>query len=927
MIKKTLGNWVLERSRNGLARIAPLVRQIVFARVAVTVLMVPSGVAAESAPPPVSPPQTRAVTAPAGSTTARISDPTARAVELDLGGLFLTQGDSGAYAFSDAHAGLAAHPLMASMSLDAFRATGNKAGLSQAAYSVGRYYTYLIGSLDRDGDRLVESPAPWGGKDARAEDPAYNALLAIDLRALSRANLELRRVMPALYWYEASRAVARAAVLGTFDPDAAYFFPCDAATNRMVRQWSAGASLPVVFDEFIGPNHGDAVVTRHLMRWATDFAARGPDTEVDPTQRAIDRLVGVDVMRTTNHTTPADALRSLRVLSSSTSESIALYATERAMIDRPLKDPDIAFDLFYAVVRSSQKFADPDLVRIEKSLPDAKALAFGLATVPIETGEQSVRTLYATVSQLRDKLRASSFWSPEDRTAYPGADATIATGRLLDDVSALLRRAENTLFAMRFETRGLRVATRFPKDASVVGEGATLNWELSSPNGAFELKSAMAGVYGEALAPLGGGKAISLAPNAPLRFSSRHVLKGNAGSLRLVTYMLTVEDTAGHRGRTYVERSVYAHPPVGIRARFPHGRIIAGTQVPIELDMTRRARNSLATKYYWFSPSGLRLAEGNQGTFTFGPDDTAAVTLNVEIPSPCRPGIFPFTLKFLSGDREAGTIQASLFKPYQWAFLGAFAGGNLDKKFPPENGVALANAYDAGRRKIQWLPVPAGACGPHGEVVLRNLVDEPGVSYLYTVVAVAFETDIGARLASNCPAALYVNGRRVLANTPASGDSTSGSVHLHADKNQILLKVVGDSTAQIGFALGNDDNIAADEFNNDLAELVEGYQELLARANGVEETPSEARRLVTFHYEDVEANAVSVVGSFNGWSPETHRLEKHDGGAWELTLSLAPGRYPYRFLIDQKKQVLDPSTELTEPDGYGGKNSVVVVKR
>jgi hypothetical protein len=757
MIKKTLGNWVPRPLHPHLVRIAPFVRQIVFARVALTVLMVPSGVTAETSQSPGSTPPARVATAPSGSTTTRISDPTARAVELDLGGLFLTQGASGAYAFSDAHAGLAAHPLMASMSLDAFRTTGNKGALSQASYSIGRYYTYVIGSLDRDGDRLVESPAPWGGKDARAEDPAYNALFAVDLRALARTNLELRRIMPALHWYDASRMIARAVVAGTFDADAAYFFPNDAATNRMVRQWSAAGSFPIVFDEFVGPNLANVVVDRHVTRWTGDFSARA-DAETDPTRRAVDRLVGVDVLRATNRKAQADALRSLRVLSSSTFESIALYATERAMIDRPLKDADITFDLFNAVVRSSRKFTDPEVVKIEKSVPDVKALVYRSAAVSVETGEQSVRTLYSTVSQLRDKLRASSFWSAEDRAAFPGADATIATNRLLDDVALLLRRAENTLFAMRFESGGLRITTRFPKDAFVIGGAATLDWELSSPNRAFDLKSAMAGVYGESLAPLAGGKPFSVKPNTPLRFSSRHVLTGNAGSLRFVTFMLTVEDAAGNRGRIYVERSVYAHAPVGIRARFPKGTIIAGTTVPIELDMTRRARNSLATKYYWFSPGGLRLAEGNQGTFSFGPDDSAAVKLNVEIPTPCRPGVFPFTLKFFSGDREAGTIQASLFKPYQWAFVGAFAGKDLGKKFPPENGVALVNAYDAGRKKIQWEPVPASACGPNGDVVLTKLVDEPGVSYLYTVVAVAFETDIGARLVSNCPAALVVNG-------------------------------------------------------------------------------------------------------------------------------------------------------------------------
>jgi hypothetical protein len=372
---------------------------------------------------------------------------------------------------------------------------------------------------------------------------------------------------------------------------------------------------------------------------------------------------------------------------------------------------------------------------------------------------------------------------------------------------------------------------------------------------------------------------------------------------------------------------VFAHPPVGIRARFPKGRIIASDRVPIELDMARRARSSPPTRYYWFSPSGLRVAEGNQGAFVFGSADSATATIHVEIPSPCRPGLFPFTLKFLAGDREAGTIQAALFKPYQWAFVGPFAGGNLERKLAPENGVAVLKSFDAGKRKVGWKPVPTSACGPRGEIVLRNLMDEAGVGYLYTVVAMQNETDIGVRLVSNCPAALYINGKKVVANTGEAGDSSSANVHLQSDKNHILLKVVGDATATVAFALGNDDNLAADEFNNDLALLVEGYTELVARSQAKNETQTEARRLVTFHYDDSAANAVSVVGSFNGWSPETHRMEKLADGKWELTLSLIPGRYGYRFLIDQKKQVLDPSTELTEPDGYGGKNSVVVVQR
>jgi 1,4-alpha-glucan branching enzyme len=50
-------------------------------------------------------------------------------------------------------------------------------------------------------------------------------------------------------------------------------------------------------------------------------------------------------------------------------------------------------------------------------------------------------------------------------------------------------------------------------------------------------------------------------------------------------------------------------------------------------------------------------------------------------------------------------------------------------------------------------------------------------------------------------------------------------------------------------------------------------------------------------------------------------------GGWEITLSLTPGKYAYRFLIDSGKQVLDPASKFTESDGYGGENSIFFVEQ
>jgi hypothetical protein len=349
--------------------------------------------------------------------------------------------------------------------------------------------------------------------------------------------------------------------------------------------------------------------------------------------------------------------------------------------------------------------------------------------------------------------------------------------------------------------------------------------------------------------------------------------------------------------------------------------------VPIEITMKRHSTGSFAAQYFWFSSAGLKLKEGSSGTIAFGAGDSSGTRLHVEIPSPCRPGLFPFTLKFYSGDRDAGTITSSLFKSYQWTYVGPFsASGGLDKVYPPEKGVSLLQRYDGAGGKVQWHVVPDVATGPRGEIALRGLGEKVGVYYLYTVVACAYETDVQALLSSNCRAALYVNGRRAAVSRGVAGDSTSARVHLEADKNHIIIKLVGNAKARVWFALGDDDNLAADEFDNNLLELAGGYRELSARELGTGTANQESRRLITLHYQDPEAKSVAVVGNFNGWSPEANLMKKMDNG-WELTLSLPPGRYAYRFLVDQRKQVLDPLSRMEEPDGYGGKNSVMVVER
>lgn len=910
MIFKRVAGLKRLRERAGSRRWRRVLHPVLVLRLAVWVLMIPHPVGAED---------TATLNAPL---LARLDAATARETDALLTSLFRTQNSAGVFVPGDDNndaAVLLSRPLFATMALDAYAGTRNTASLAQAANSISRYYSYLFSSADRDGDRLVESTSATQG---RIEDPGFNAVLAVDARNLARINLELRRPMQALHWYDGARSIERAVVAGTFNADDNFCFAHDAASGVPVRNYAPAAALPARFSMVMGENHAERV-RAHVIDWASHASPN-----VDPPQRAtnaIDFMAAVDVLGSGDHAGVITALRKVMPLPSAVAMPVERYALARARIDIPLADDDVVFGLFLCLERATQ-FSDPDRFRIEHAVPDVRALAFSPTTpmIPTETAAASVATLYATVNTLRDRLRTTTFFSPDEKKAYPGVDANIAGQRVLDDMTLMLHRAENRLFHMRYAAVGAQAQVTLVSDRVVVQDKYDVRWQVSA-KAPVSWKTVSAGVFGDAVAPL--NTTLAASPSAPLRFVTRHTARGNTGVLRFITFTAVFEDAAGTQSHVYFDRSVFLNTPVSVAARFPQGRTIRASTIPVELTVRRHSNMSADAKYYWFSPAGLRISEGNQGLLRFGNNDSVAVTLHVEIPSPCRPGLFPFALKFMSGEREAGTIASSLFKPYQWTYVGPFAAdGGLDGALPPEQGVNLLTTYPGPNGSARWRPVPESACDPRGAISLRALAADRGVQYLYTIVACAYETQLQARLWSNAPTALFVNGRRVAKIATAGGDSALANVQLDPDRNHILIKMIGDADARVSFALGNDDNLAADEFDNNLSELAGGYRELTAREMATGNAPTESRRLITLRFQDPAAGAVAVVGSFNGWSPAENPMTKK-GDVWELTLSLLPGKYSYRFLVDQKKQVLDPSSKNTEPDGYGGKNSVLVVNK
>jgi 1,4-alpha-glucan branching enzyme len=88
---------------------------------------------------------------------------------------------------------------------------------------------------------------------------------------------------------------------------------------------------------------------------------------------------------------------------------------------------------------------------------------------------------------------------------------------------------------------------------------------------------------------------------------------------------------------------------------------------------------------------------------------------------------------------------------------------------------------------------------------------------------------------------------------------------------------------------------------------------------------------MTFVFVTHDASKVALVGDFNQWDAEaTPMTRMGNTNAWTVTLPLSAGRHVYSFYTvgaDGEKWLTDPNAPATPDDGFGRRNSVILVKR
>jgi 1,4-alpha-glucan branching enzyme len=81
---------------------------------------------------------------------------------------------------------------------------------------------------------------------------------------------------------------------------------------------------------------------------------------------------------------------------------------------------------------------------------------------------------------------------------------------------------------------------------------------------------------------------------------------------------------------------------------------------------------------------------------------------------------------------------------------------------------------------------------------------------------------------------------------------------------------------------------------------------------------------VQFNLHALEAERVFLAGDFNNWDVDNLPMKNAKKGTWEASFTLPPGRYEYRFWVDEVWYD-DPNAQERVENPFGSQNCVRII--
>ena len=311
--------------------------------------------------------------------------------------------------------------------------------------------------------------------------------------------------------------------------------------------------------------------------------------------------------------------------------------------------------------------------------------------------------------------------------------------------------------------------------------------------------------------------------------------------------------------------------------------------------------------------------------------DITTLPLTIDPPESLPPGRYPFTLSVKIDGGIVAVFEDALVRPVRWLHLGPLPnrGWVIENATSLQDDLYGTHTLSSGR-ELRWSKVPQGAFDEFGSVIPDRLYGSGSdrCILLYTMVNSDKRRKVSWKIGSGNITNLWINEIPLLVND-SSGSTKSGVTMLHEGRNSILLSSAWDEFPdRVMFELSDENGLPLAGIDNDIDSVVRDFARISETAgkSGSSGVGSSQPREVTFTIDHADASEVSLIGEFNNWSAESTPMKLMESGMWRVTVILPPGTYSYKFLIDRRQKLPDPAATGSEPDGFGGTNSVIKIK-
>lgn len=357
-----------------------------------------------------------------------------------------------------------------------------------------------------------------------------------------------------------------------------------------------------------------------------------------------------------------------------------------------------------------------------------------------------------------------------------------------------------------------------------------------------------------------------------------------------------------------------------------------GSVATMRVEVTSQVTQTTAGRVEVQPPLSFTVTPTTRLEFDLEGGGTQAWDLSFTPAGDDAPALYRVQWLLFDRTRQIGAAEDVVAVPFQWLRLGPLPQkGNapIDTRYPPDEQVELARRFTGAQRAVGWNRMPMARVSADGWVRMATAEDPAGVHYAFT----AFTTgtrEARVRLESDGPALLRVNGREAV-RTPDWGGQDRGEIRFGAGINFVLVKIVGGGGSPGRFRLDllDIDGEPLRGVSNSLDLLLDEMAYLARTDEGdaaERAVDRESMRLMPFTYSNPAATSVSVVGSFNGWSPTATRMVQLEDGRWQAKVRLRPGRFEYKFAVNGDQWIADPANPESVSDGFGGLNSLLVVE-